>query len=77
MLKGLTVAYLLTRSYQVRAGDTVLFHAAAGGVGLLAGQWMKSWRDHHRHRRGGEMRWRAPVAMTMSSITAAVISPPR
>ena len=42
MLKGLTVAYLLTRSYQVKAGDTVLFHAAAGGVGLLAGQWMKA-----------------------------------
>ena len=42
MLKGLTVAYLLNRSYQVKAGDTVLFHAAAGGVGLLAGQWMKA-----------------------------------
>ena len=42
MLKGLTVAYLLTRSYQVKEGDTVLFHAAAGGVGLLAGQWMKA-----------------------------------
>jgi NADPH2:quinone reductase len=42
MLKGLTVAYLVTRSYAVGAGDTVLFHAAAGGVGLLAGQWMKS-----------------------------------
>ena len=42
MLKGLTAAYLLTRSYQVKAGDTVLFHAAAGGVGLLAGQWMKA-----------------------------------
>ena len=42
MLKGLTTAYLLTRSYQVKEGDTVLFHAAAGGVGLLAGQWMKA-----------------------------------
>ena len=42
MLKGLTVAYLVTRSYAVGAGDTVLFHAAAGGVGLLAGQWLKS-----------------------------------
>ena len=42
MLKGLTVAYLMTRSYAVSGGDTVLFHAAAGGVGLLAGQWMKS-----------------------------------
>ena len=42
MLKGLTVAYLLHDSHAVKAGDTVLFHAAAGGVGLLAGQWLKS-----------------------------------
>ena len=42
MLKGLTVAYLVTRSFTVGTGDTVLFHAAAGGVGLLAGQWLKS-----------------------------------
>ena len=41
MLKGMTVEYLLTRSAQPQAGDKVLFHAAAGGVGLLAGQWMK------------------------------------
>lgn len=39
MLKGLTVHYLLHRSFQVRPGHGVLFHAAAGGVGLLAGQW--------------------------------------
>ena len=42
MLKGLTVAYLVQDSHAVQAGDTVLFHAAAGGVGLLAGQWLKS-----------------------------------
>ena len=42
MLKGLTVAYLVTESYAVKKGDTVLFHAAAGGVGLIAGQWLKS-----------------------------------
>jgi len=42
MLKGLTVHYLLHHSYPVKAGDTVLFHAAAGGVGLLAGQWLKA-----------------------------------
>ena len=42
MLKGLTVAYLVKDSYAVKAGDAVLFHAAAGGVGLLAGQWLKS-----------------------------------
>ncbi len=42
MLKGMTVEYLLTRSVQLKSGDKVLFHAAAGGVGLLAGQWMKA-----------------------------------
>jgi len=40
MLQGLTVNYLLTDSYKVQAGDTVLFHAAAGGVGLIAMQWL-------------------------------------
>ena len=39
MLKGLTVQYLLRQVYQVKAGDTILFHAAAGGVGLIACQW--------------------------------------
>jgi NADPH2:quinone reductase len=42
MLKGLTVAYLIHDSYAVKPGDTVLFHAAAGGVGLIAGQWLKA-----------------------------------
>lgn len=41
MLKGMTVEYLLNRSRNVTAGDKVLFHAAAGGVGLIAGQWLK------------------------------------
>ena len=41
MLKGLTAHYLLRRCYAVRPGDTVLFHAAAGGVGLIACQWAK------------------------------------
>lgn len=40
MLKGLTTYYLLHDSFAVSAGDTVLFHAAAGGVGQIAGQWM-------------------------------------
>ncbi|MCC6305556.1 MAG: quinone oxidoreductase [Rhodobacteraceae bacterium] len=40
MLKGLTVHYLIHDSYPVRAGDSVLVHAAAGGVGLLACQWL-------------------------------------
>lgn len=39
LMKGMTAEYLLGRCYPVKAGETVLFHAAAGGVGLLAGQW--------------------------------------
>ena len=42
MLKGLTVHYLIHHSYAVQSGDTVLVHAAAGGVGLIAGQWLKA-----------------------------------
>jgi NADPH2:quinone reductase len=42
MLKGLTAWYLLRRSYLVKAGDTVLCYAAAGGVGLILSQWAKS-----------------------------------
>jgi len=42
MLKGLTAWYLLTRSYRVQAGDSILLYAAAGGVGLIAGQWAAS-----------------------------------
>lgn len=41
LLKGLTAHYLLRRTYEVRRGDTVLIHAAAGGVGLIACQWAK------------------------------------
>jgi len=40
MLKGLTAQYLIHHSHPVTHGETVLFHAAAGGVGLLAGQWL-------------------------------------
>jgi len=42
MLKGLAVQYLVRRTYPVRAGETVLLHAAAGGVGLIACQWLKA-----------------------------------
>ena len=42
MLKGMTVEYLLNRTHKVKAGDTILFHAAAGGVGLIACQWAKA-----------------------------------
>ncbi|MBR9653577.1 quinone oxidoreductase family protein [Thalassovita aquimarina] len=42
MLKGLTVQYLFRRTTPIAKGDTVLFHAAAGGVGLIACQWARS-----------------------------------
>ncbi|MQA21167.1 MULTISPECIES: quinone oxidoreductase [Telluria group] len=41
MLQGLTVQYLFHRTVPLKAGDTILFHAAAGGVGLIACQWAK------------------------------------
>jgi NADPH2:quinone reductase len=41
MLKGMTAQYLLRRTYRVQRGDTILLHAAAGGVGLIACQWAK------------------------------------
>lgn len=41
LLKGMTVEYLVQRTYHLRSGDTVLWHAAAGGVGLLACQWLR------------------------------------
>src|SRR6202795_582035 len=41
MLKGLTVQYLLRQTYKVKKGDTILAHAAAGGVGLILCQWAK------------------------------------
>jgi len=42
MLKGLTTQYLLRRTYRVKKGDTILMHAAAGGVGLILCQWGKA-----------------------------------
>ncbi len=42
MLKGMTAEYLLRRTYKVQKGDTILIHAAAGGVGLIACQWAKA-----------------------------------
>lgn len=41
MLKGMTAQYLLKRTFKVGPGTTLLFHAAAGGVGQIAGQWAK------------------------------------
>jgi NADPH2:quinone reductase len=42
MLKGMTTQYLIRQIYKVKKGDVILFHAAAGGVGLIACQWAKA-----------------------------------
>jgi NADPH:quinone reductase len=46
LLKGMTVQYLLKRTFPVQAGQTILWHAAAGGVGLIASQWAKHLGVH-------------------------------
>ena len=46
LLKGMTVEYLFNRTYKIRAGENILFHAAAGGVGLIACQWARSVGSH-------------------------------
>jgi NADPH2:quinone reductase len=46
LLKGLTVHYLIFSTFAVKPGDTVLWHAAAGGVGLIACQWLKALGVH-------------------------------
>ena len=42
MLKGLTVQYLFRQTYKLKAGETILLHAAAGGIGLIACQWARA-----------------------------------
>ena len=42
MLKGLTVQYLVRQTYPIKAGETILWHAAAGGIGLIACQWARA-----------------------------------
>jgi len=46
LLKGMTAEFLLRRTFKVKAGDTILCHAAAGGVGLILGQWAKELGAH-------------------------------
>jgi len=53
MLKGMTVEYLVNRTYKVKEGDWVLFQAAAGGVGLIAGQWLAAVGAHAIGTAGG------------------------
>jgi NADPH2:quinone reductase len=42
MLRGMTVQYLLRQVFALKGGETILFHAAAGGIGLIAGQWARA-----------------------------------
>lgn len=53
MLKGMTVEYLLNRTRKVKKDEWVLFHAAAGGVGLIAGQWLAAIGAHGIGTAGG------------------------
>jgi len=53
MLKGMTVEYLLNRTYKVKKDEWVLFQAAAGGVGLIAGQWLAAIGAHGIGTAGG------------------------
>jgi len=62
MLKGLTAYYLLHHSYPVAKGETVLFHAAAGGVGLLAGQWLAAMGVRAIGTAGGKTKGRLALA---------------
>jgi NADPH:quinone reductase-like Zn-dependent oxidoreductase len=71
MLKGMTAEYLLRRTYDVKPGDTILYHAAAGGVGLIVGQWAKALGATVIGTVGSARRrnWPPQMAMTTSSIT--------
>ena len=68
LLKGLTARYLLKATYQVKSGETILFHSAAGGVGLIASQWARTsrrYRDRYRRVRRQRFRWRETMAVPM------------
>jgi NADPH2:quinone reductase len=72
MLKGMTAEYLLRRTYDVKPGDTILYHAAAGGVGLIVGQWAKALGATVIGTVGSEREGGTglpQMAMTTSSIT--------
>ena len=61
MMKGMTVQYLFRQVYPLKGGETILYHAAAGGVGLIACQWARAIGvDDDRHgelrREGGRLR---------------------
>lgn len=63
MLQGMTTEYLIRRTYEVKAGDWVLFHAAAGGVGSIAVQWLKHLGARVIGTAGGAMKCAAVKAL--------------
>ena len=77
MLKGMTAQYLLRQTYVVKRGDTILVHAAAGGVGLIMVQWAKDWapRSSARSAARTRPRSRGSTAPTTSSSTSRRTSP--
>ena len=80
MLKGLTAQYLLRRTYRVKAGETILVHAAAGGVGQILCQWGNALgatvigtagvAGEGRHREGGGRAPRHPLSGRKTSSIA-------
>ena len=79
MLKGMTVQYLLRRTYRVQKGDNILIHAAAGGVGLIACQWANYLGANVIGTVGSRIKPNSPrrTGHTTSSSTAMRISSPR
>ena len=69
MLKAMTLEYLIRRTYRVKNGHTVLFHAAAGGVGLIAGHWLNALGARAIGTAGGA----AQVKLAKAQGDAAVI----
>jgi NADPH2:quinone reductase len=67
MLRGMTVEYLIRRTFRVEAGHTVLVHAAAGGVGLIACQWLKHLGAIVIGTAGGPRRLRSPSSTAVTT----------
>jgi NADPH2:quinone reductase len=68
LFKGMTVEYLLNRCYPVATGEKVLFYAAAGGIGLLAGQWGRYLRAHMIGVAGGTQKCALAAANGYASV---------
>ena len=76
-MRGLTASYLMRRIYDFKPGETILLHAAAGGLGLIVSQWAKlsGLRVIGTVSNRRRLKWRARTAATTSSTTAMRTSP--